>query len=426
MCQCLKLRQVSGLLASEWGGPGFADYLGMKNFRIFSQNGISRIWLSAFLLATAGLIVLSFLSEVRQAQDSVSQYVGIWEDDIARANLFLGDLSLQEKILNQLQQVHPAVRVVDAEGANARLCIFQTAMPITLNSLPAGEVVACFQFAELAAQAVTSPALLLGILLGLTFLAVGYKREFANRLQEQRLEAELARNREVAEISRQVAHDIRGPLMALNTLSQLSHEMSSEKRELFHNAVSRIRGIAEDLLVRGQAFKAPESANVAKVVQQDLTTLLESLLKEYRFAHGQVDFSLHKHTTSGSVPVNLDPVKLQRVVGNILNNALEALPESDASISLTLMERKDHWLLQIMDNGCGIPEEILPQLTVQGATFGKEKGNGLGLYDARKTLEAIGGSLQIRSRVGVGTQVILLFPKVEQSSLDRPTRAVHS
>ncbi|UXR65496.1 HAMP domain-containing histidine kinase [Bdellovibrio bacteriovorus] len=397
----------------------------MGNTKVSSQNGISGKWLTVFVLVSLAVAVLSFTFEVQRARSSVQQYVGIWEDDIARAKLFQGDPGLQNKILSQLKEVHTAVVKSEVQKPESLQCLFSTQVPITLNSLPAGSIAVCFGTSELAVKAVTSPLFMLGLVLGLVFLGWSYRREFMARLHEQKLESELALSREISEISRQVAHDIRGPLMALTTLSQLSHEMSSEKKELFDHAVSRIKGIAEDLLSRSRKSVSPESAvTVAK--QQDLTALLESLLKEYRFSNPQVDFTWHKHIHSASVKVLLDSVKLQRVVSNLLNNSLEALPEKEASINMTLMERQDHWLLQIMDNGCGIPEEVLPQLTQEGVSYGKEKGNGLGLYDAKKSLEAVGGDLQIRSRVGVGTQVILSIPKAPESALDPDLGAAHS
>nr|BFD62368.1 hypothetical protein BdHM001_10490 [Bdellovibrio sp. HM001] len=399
----------------------------MENTKVLSQNGMPGKWLTVFVLVSIAVAVLSFTFEVQRARSSVEQYVGIWEDDIARAKLFQGDPSLQNKILSQLKEVHPAVVKSEVQKPESLQCLFSTQVPITLNSLPAGNIAVCFGTSELAIKAMTSPLFMLGLVLGLMFLGWSYRRDFMARLHEQKLEAELALSREISQISRQVAHDIRGPLMALTTLSQLSHEMSSEKKELFDHAVSRIKGIAEDLLSRSR--KPPVTGSAAVVVtanQQDLTSLLESLLKEYRFSNPQVNFTWHKHIHSPEVKVTLDSIKLQRVVSNLLNNSLEALPEKEASINLTLMERQDHWLLQIMDNGCGIPEEILPQLTQEGVSYGKEKGNGLGLYDAKKALQSVGGDLQIRSRVGVGTQVVLSIPKSAHSELDPDLGAAHS
>ena len=397
----------------------------MQSTKVSSQNGISGKWLTVFVLVSLAVAILSFAFEVQRARSSVEQYVGIWEDDIARAKLFQGDPSLQNKILSQLKEVHTAVVKSEVQKPESLRCLFSTQVPITLNSLPAGNIAVCFGTSELVFKAVTSPLFMLGLVLGMMFLGWSYRRELMSRLHEQKLEAELALSKEISEISRQVAHDIRGPLTALTTLSQLSHEMSSEKKELFDHAVSRIKAIAEDLLSRSRKTQAA-SAKAVVTPHQDLSSLLESLLKEYRFSNPQVSFTWHKHIHSAAVPVALDSVKLQRVISNLLNNALEALPEQEASINMTLMERQDHWLLQIMDNGCGIPEEVLPQLTQEGVSYGKENGNGLGLYDAKKALAAVGGGLQIRSRVGVGTQVILSIPKPSESELDPALGAAHS
>lgn len=370
----------------------------------------SRLWIGIFILIPLVMGFLSFSYEIYSAKDMVQKYVGIWEDDIAKAKIFQGDPSLQNKILKQLKEVHPAVGATEVQNPEKLQCLISTDVSITYNSLPSGMLRVCFNPFDLAVKSLFSPLFMLGMLLGLVFIGVGVRREFINQLHEQKLQGELALNKEIAAISRQVAHDIRGPLMALTTLSQLSHEMSTEKKELLNLAVARIRGIAEDLLNK----KNPQGKSIQQE-GRDLSTLMEALLKEYRFSHPKVDFTWHKHISSETAFVELEPIKIQRVLSNLINNSIEALPEKEASINLTLMERPEHWLLQIMDNGSGIPEDLLSQLGQEGITHGKENGHGLGLYDARKALESIGGELQIRSRIGMGTQVVLLFPKTPKT-----------
>ncbi|KYG62819.1 hypothetical protein AZI87_16215 [Bdellovibrio bacteriovorus] len=367
------------------------------------------LWLG--ILCGMSLLVgaLSFAYEVHSAKTSVERYVGIWEDDIARAKIFQGDPSLQNKILKQLKEVHAAVGTTEVQNPEQLQCAFSTDVPITYNSLPSGSMRVCFSALDLVLRSFLSPVFMVGILLSFFFIGFVVRREFLTRLHEQKLEAELALNKEIASISRQVAHDIRGPLMALTTLSRLSHEMSSEKKELLNLAVSRIGGIAEDLLNKGK--KQEKTTTTEERKADDLSLVTETLLKEYRFSHPDVTFTLHKHIKSSEVPIALEAIKVQRILSNLLNNSLEALPAAEAAINLTLLERDEHWLLQIMDNGSGIPEDVLPKLMQEGFTHGKENGHGLGLYDAKKTLESIGGELQLRSRWGVGTQVVLLFPK---------------
>lgn len=371
-----------------------------------------------FLTALLAISVLSFSYEVNRAHSAVSQYFGIWEEDVAKSLLVKQDSSLLDKILGQLREVHSSVAQVSVKNSIAGSCHFESQIPITLFSLPAGQVKVCYSTTDLVVKAVSSPIFMLGLFLGVLFLFFGSRREFLNRIKEHQLQSELSRNKEISEISRQVAHDIRGPLMALTTLTQLSHEMSFEKKELLGLAVQRIRGIADDLLVRSRvvsneddtiAIPAPVNSGV------DIVQVVERLLKEYKFSYPKIAFEWHKHVAADALYLPMEEMKLLRVLGNILNNAIEAAPESEATISMSLLERDQNWILQVMDNGCGIPESVLPELMKEGKSYGKENGNGLGLYDARKTMVAIGGDLQLRSRVGVGTQVILLIPKKSQN-----------
>lgn len=413
--------QVRG--GERWGGAVLALFMGMIKPTLNLIKRSSWPWMSAFMAALVAISVLSFVVEVRRAQGAVAQYFAIWEEDIAKSLLVKQDSTLLDKILGQLKEVHSSVAQVSVKPRDG-MCAFENDIPITLFSLPAGQVQVCYSSADLALKTVSSPIFLIGIFLGLVFVSFGSRRELLNRLQEQKLQSELDRNKEISEISRQVAHDIRGPLMALTTLTSLSHEMSHEKKELLSLAVGRIRGIAEDLLQRGRAQKNEETSTQASSGKSvkggvDVIQVADRLLKEYRFSYPNIEFTWHQHVKAEKLIVPLDEMKLLRVLGNILNNSVEAAPESEASVSISLLDRDQNWLLQIMDNGCGIPEEILPQLMEEGKSFGKENGNGLGLFDARKALQAVGGDLQLRSRVGVGTQVIMIIPKITAHTTEK-------
>lgn len=377
-------------------------------------------WIAIFVAALISIAGLSFSYEVYRARAMVAQYFSIWEEDLAQSLLVKKDSSLLDKILGQLREVHSAVASVQVNTQEQKVCAFSNDIPITLFSLPAGQVRVCYSSADLIWKSLLSPIFMLGLFLGLLFLFFGSRRELLTRLKEQRLEAELSLNKEISAISRQVAHDIRGPLMALSTLSQLSHEMTEEKKELLVLAVSRIRGIADDLLSKGKNLKVEATGSHHEVPSRsvevspqvsDLSLVCEKILKEYRFSHSSIHFVLHRHIKTNEALVSLSELKLQRVLANILNNSIEAAPEKEAQIDISILERDDCWLLQVMDNGVGIPEDVLPRLMAEGASYGKENGNGLGLFDAKKALQLIGGDLQIRSRVAVGTQVLLIFPK---------------
>ncbi len=373
-------------------------------FRTFSSS-----WLLVFTTLSLVVAVASFVFETYQAKSSIEKYVSIWEDDISKAILFDGDVTLQNKILSQLNEVQSSVSKTQVRDSTSLKCLIHTDAPITFNSLPAGNIRVCFSPAKLAVKALSSPIFVLGLFVGMIFLGFGFRRELINRLNEQKLASELEMNKQISSMARQVAHDIRGPLTALATLSKLSHEMSSEKRDMFDLAVTRIQGIAEDLLQRGSKKEAAVKSKAEVVALLDVATIAEGLLKEFRFSHPQIQFTLNNHLETRYV-LDMEVIKAQRILSNLLNNAIESCQTEEAFVGVQLQRTATGVQIQIMDNGRGIPEEHLKVLGQEGVTFGKEKGNGLGIYDAKTSLQSYGGDLTIQSRVGVGTQVNLQIP----------------
>lgn len=367
--------------------------------------------LSGVLLYLVFLLGISIFFESNKAKTLVHQYMHIWEDDIASAKIFKSDISLQNKVLDQLFQVHSSVSDVST-ASSLQKCWSEVSIPLSYNALPAGQVQVCFDAAKTSFVALSSPVFLLGLLLGIIFWMLSLHKEVDNRVRAQRLQAELHFNQKVARLSRQVAHDIRGPLTALMTLSKLGHDETSEKQQLLQLAAERIQGIADDLLKQGSKEKQ-HLAPLPKVSSEATISLKEqtrNLIREYRFANRHISMELHEHLGEASDLVKFEKIKFQRILSNILNNAIEALPESDPTITITLMAKSKGLMLLVMDNGCGIPEEEISKVLEEGYSYQKNTGSGLGLYDAAKTLKEAGGDLQVTSRLGIGTQILLVFP----------------
>ncbi|MEW9674488.1 ATP-binding protein [Ammoniphilus sp. 3BR4] len=115
-----------------------------------------------------------------------------------------------------------------------------------------------------------------------------------------------------------------------------------------------------------------------------------------------------------------DQNQLKQVFMNIIKNAMESMPNGgELHIQVKLI---DHIQISvsIIDQGCGIPQERLDRLGEPFYTT-KEKGTGLGLMVTRKIFENHQGKMVIRSEVGKGTCVEVLFPVIlspEQSTVD--------
>jgi signal transduction histidine kinase len=106
--------------------------------------------------------------------------------------------------------------------------------------------------------------------------------------------------------------------------------------------------------------------------------------------------------------VMADPDILKRVLGNLVTNAVQAMPQGGHLSINGYLEAKDV-VITVKDTGVGIPEEARSKLFTPLFTT-KSKGQGFGLAVVKRMTEALGGSVTFESEVGKGTTFILRFP----------------
>ena len=241
----------------------------------------------------------------------------------------------------------------------------------------------------------------------------------ARRLDEwrTRLAREQAGSEALFKLSAQVAHDIRSPLSALDSVIKDVEQLPGETRLVVQSAIGRIREIADDLIDRNRQMKTEGGTAQAgpAPAPQLLTALIEPLIAE---KHLQFRSQPGITIEAGFGPdprlsASVQPAEFKRLLSNLINNAVEALGDK-GNVLLSLTTESDVIKLQIQDNGKGIPAEILKKLGQRGETHGKEGGSGLGLYYARTTVQSWGGNLSIESTEGKGTVVTITLPMATQ------------
>jgi len=242
-----------------------------------------------------------------------------------------------------------------------------------------------------------------------------------------RLESELAVSKATSDLAAQVAHDIRSPLAALGAAAK-GLDLPAEQRKLMEGAVGRMQGIADDLLERyrapgvitqSQAASHRSQAGVNKASVCALSGLIEQVLAEKRMQYKDKP-GLKIEFSGGSTEIQalVEPKEFQRLLSNLVNNSVEVFAGPGAvSVGLSVLDSKV--LIEVKDNGKGIPPEILAKLGQKGETHGKAGGNGLGLYHARTTIEGWGGRFTIESEPGKGTIVLIELPRAVAQSANR-------
>jgi len=238
------------------------------------------------------------------------------------------------------------------------------------------------------------------------------------------LETELRLSKAVSTIAAQVAHDIRSPLAALDSVTKDVAQLPEEKRVIIRTAVSRIRDIANDLIEKNRGLDAmgkdaargapsPAAAEPASI--QLLSGLVDPLITEKRLQFRPkigIEIEARLDAAAYGLFAKVQPIEFKRVLSNLVNNSVEACDEKGL-VMVSLAAEAGCVLLKVQDNGKGIPPEILAKLGQRGETHGKVGGSGLGLHHAKTSIESWAGSLQMASEVGQGTTVTIRLPQAQ-------------
>lgn len=243
--------------------------------------------------------------------------------------------------------------------------------------------------------------------------------ETFNKFKEaQKIELEAQKKETLGQMASQVAHDIRSPLAALNSIDFSKNDNTENKRILIRESLRRINDIANNLL---STYKTANSTNSEDILNKDsqilssefLAPLIDSLVSEKRAQFSQSSgVQIVANLNDGyGLFAKINPIEFRRILSNLINNSVESFKNKTGMVLVRITtDKKNKIQVIIQDNGCGIPEHILSKLGNKGVSFGKENtesGSGIGIYHAIKSIESFGGSMKFESFEGKGTTVTI-------------------
>jgi two-component system NtrC family sensor kinase len=124
------------------------------------------------------------------------------------------------------------------------------------------------------------------------------------------------------------------------------------------------------------------------------------------------------------------PEEVNQVLSNLVQNALEAAPETAGRVRVRGYREREFVVLSVADNGPGIkPEDQAKIFTPFFSTKGPGRGMGMGLTIAQRVVASLGGSIRLRSQVGIGTEFVVRIPHwcptpAQNALQDRPAGAL--
>ena len=217
----------------------------------------------------------------------------------------------------------------------------------------------------------------------------------------------------LGQVAAGVAHEINQPVATIRAFAENAKVFLDRKQEgpaqenlsLIAALTERIGTITDEL----KAFARKGRTAPQPVVLRDVLDGAVMLLRS-RFA-GRLD-ALNIPALPNDFIVKGNRIRLEQVLINLLQNALEALQDTpDARVEVKAIAKDDEIIVTVADNGPGIPENIRPLLFTPFSTS-KEKGLGLGLVISRDIITDYGGRLLVESS-GQGTTFTIHLLRAE-------------
>jgi signal transduction histidine kinase/CHASE2 domain-containing sensor protein len=234
-------------------------------------------------------------------------------------------------------------------------------------------------------------------------------------LRDVTAQNELERRRR--EMQRLVSHELKTPLSSIAGFGSMleSYQMSPEE---LRRVAGLIRGEAERLGEMVRTFLDLERLGSgqweAEAHRLDLAELVRGRCQMLAQAAAERDQRIHI-SADGPSPVTGAPELVERLIDNLVGNALKYSPEG-STVEIGVATVEDRVVLSVTDHGSGIPDEALPRLferfyRVPGTTA---TGSGLGLAVVREVADWHGATVEVVSQRGSGSTFTVRFPPTSE------------
>ncbi len=215
-----------------------------------------------------------------------------------------------------------------------------------------------------------------------------------------------------------ISHDLRTPLTVVHGHAELLKDVCTEEQALHHaeailKGAERMEGMIQNLV---EAARLEGNQITLQREAIALETFLPAFLERSAMAFDTSRILLD--VPPALPPVYADPARLERILANLLTNALKYSPP-ESPVKLEAQAQEDEVLLSVRDQGEGISPDDLPHIfrRFHRPRGGRAAGGvGLGLYITRSLVEAHGGRIRVESEAGQGSLFTFALPAVRSSS----------
>ena len=213
----------------------------------------------------------------------------------------------------------------------------------------------------------------------------------------------------IGQMMASLMHDMKTPLANIMGYVELlaRPDVAQDKRSAFAATVERqiekLKNMSADIL----QFSRGESTILMKPVRLDgvIEQSLDAMKREAENHQVTINTDLRCH-----LEVSCDEVKMERVVANLIKNAIEAIGQNGTILVSSYADEK-YAYIRVEDNGPGIPEAIRDKLFESFVTYGKKGGTGLGLAIVKSSIDMHHGKITCQAVEPHGTAFVIALPR---------------
>ena len=229
---------------------------------------------------------------------------------------------------------------------------------------------------------------------------ISYKKE-AEKLLVQSEKLKLA-----GEIAAGVAHEIRNPMTVISGFIQM---MNQDDQHPYHGYTNLIQSELERINLIISEFLVLAKPHVTTTKEFSIDKTIQDVAMLFKPELNLRGIELQEEWNCSNVYMTGEQNQIKQVFINIIKNAIEVLDQGGKlQISIDI-ETERMVTIRFKDNGMGMTPEVVEQIFEPFFTT-KQSGTGLGMMITEKIIKEHGGLIQIKSKVGVGTEVSILLP----------------
>jgi putative PEP-CTERM system histidine kinase len=199
-----------------------------------------------------------------------------------------------------------------------------------------------------------------------------------------------------------IMHDIKNLVSQLSLVAR-NAERHAENPEFRADMIATLQSSVKkmnDLLARLSRGSGGESEPLRAT---KVLAVAEGVARTKQRAHPIELFG------SASLQAQADPARLEQALAHLVQNAIDASARHEP-VRISCGARGGEILIEVSDRGCGMPAEFIRTRLFQPFASTKESGFGIGAFEARSLVMAIGGRLEVESREGEGTRFTIFLP----------------